>query len=119
MSTFALRCHAFCVATYSVLIRVFVHSMTGLIDYIKSSTAHQHQKGHTVPKQVSPLDDDDDMTESTRKKVLWFYSPRTALRTALCESIRYQVKSEQNVPQELDLIPKGATGRLLSCTPIR
>ncbi len=30
--------------------------------------AHQHQKGHTVPKQVSPLDDDDDITESTRKK---------------------------------------------------
>ena len=31
--------------------------------------AHQYQKGHTVPKQVSPLDDDDDdITESTRKK---------------------------------------------------
>ncbi len=24
--------------------------------------AHQHQKGHTVPKQVSPLDDDDDIS---------------------------------------------------------
>ncbi len=34
----------------------------------QSFTAHQHQKGHTVPKQVSPLDDDDDITESTRKK---------------------------------------------------
>ena len=30
--------------------------------------AHQHQKGHTVPKQVSPLDDDGDITEFTRKK---------------------------------------------------
>ncbi len=25
----------------------------------QSFMAHQHQKGHTVPKQVSPLDDDD------------------------------------------------------------
>ncbi len=25
-----------------------------------SFTAHQHQKAHTVPKQVSTLDDDDD-----------------------------------------------------------
>ena len=33
-----------------------------LIDYIKSFMAHQHQKGHTVPKQVRPLDDDDDIT---------------------------------------------------------
>ncbi len=40
-----------------------------LIDWLyQSFTAHQHQKGHTVPKQVSPLDDDDDITESTRKK---------------------------------------------------
>ncbi len=30
--------------------------------------AHQHQKGHTVPKQVSPLDDE--LTESTRKKFM-------------------------------------------------
>ena len=35
-----------------------------------------------------------------------------SLSTALCESIRYQAKSEQNVRQ--DLIPRGATGRLLS-----
>ncbi len=34
----------------------------------QSFTAHQHPKGHTVPKQVSPLDDDYDITESTRKK---------------------------------------------------
>ena len=33
--------------------------------------------------------------------MLWFYSRRTALRTALCESIRYQAKSEQNVRQDL------------------
>ena len=39
--------------------------------------AHQHQKCQTVPKQVSPLDDDDYITESTRKKMLWFYSLRT------------------------------------------
>ncbi len=43
-----------------------------LIDWLYPSfTAHKHQKGHTVPKQVSPLDDDDDITKSTRKKVLW------------------------------------------------
>ncbi len=30
--------------------------------------AHQHQKGHTVPKQVSPLDDDDDITVHKKKK---------------------------------------------------
>ncbi len=35
-------------------------------------------KGHTVPKQVSQLDDDD-ITETTRKKMSWFYSLRTAL----------------------------------------
>ncbi len=55
-----------------------------LIDWLyQSFTAHQHQKVHTLPKQVSPLDDDDDddddITESTRKKMLWFYSLRTAL----------------------------------------
>ncbi len=48
-------------------------------------------KCHTVPKQVSPLDDDDDITESTRKKcygsTVWELHH---LRTALCESIRYQ-----------------------------
>ncbi len=42
-------------------------------------------------------------------------SSRYGLRTALCESIRYQAKSEQNVRQ--DLIPRGAMWRLLSCTP--
>ncbi len=52
--------------------------MFGLINWLyQRFTAHQHQKGHTLPKQVSPLDDDDDITESTRKK--WFYSLRTAL----------------------------------------
>ncbi len=44
-------------------------SDTGAIDWLyQSFTAHLHQKGHTVPKQVSPLDDDDDITEPTRKK---------------------------------------------------
>ncbi len=77
-----------------------------LIDYINT------KKGHTVPKQVSPLDDDDDITESTRKKLLWFYS----LRTALCESIRYQAKSEQNVRQ--DSIPRVRHGEAALCTPV-
>ncbi len=64
---------------------------------------------------MSPLDDDDDITESTRKKMLWFYSLRTALRTALCESIRYQAKSEQNVRQ--DLIPWVRHGEAALCSP--
>ncbi len=42
---------------------------SGLIDWLyQSFPAHQHQKGHTVPKQLSPLDDGDDITESTSKK---------------------------------------------------
>ncbi len=50
-----------------------------LIDWLyQSFTAHQHQKGHTVPKQVSPLDDDDYITHTTEKKMLRFYSLRTA-----------------------------------------
>ncbi len=74
-----------------------------LIDWLyQSVTAHQHQKGHTVPKQANPLDDDDDITESTRKKcygsAVWELH---CLRTALCESIRYQPKSEQNGRQDL------------------
>ncbi len=36
-------------------------------------------------------------------------SSRYSLSTALCKSIRYQAKSEQNVRQ--DLIPRGATWR--------
>ncbi len=55
-----------------------------------SLTAHQHQKGHTVPKQVIMI--------ATSIQI-------ASLRTALCESIRYQAKSEQNVRQ--DLIPRG------------
>ncbi len=53
----------------------------------QSLTAHQHQKGHTVPK---PGDNDCNVNSSG-------YS----LSTALCESIRYQAKSEQNVQQDL------------------
>ncbi len=45
------------------------------------------------------------------KKMLWFYS----LRTALCESIRYQAKSEQNVRQ--DLIPRMRHEEAALCTP--
>ncbi len=37
------------------------------------------------------------------------------LRTALCESIRYQAKSEQNVRQ--DLIPRVRHGEAALCTP--
>ncbi len=39
------------------------------------------------------------ISQSPLEKMLWFYS----LKTALCESIRYQAKSEQNVQ---DLIPR-------------
>ena len=51
--------------------------------------AIQHQKGHTVPKQVSQLDDDDDddddddmmmmmtLQSPLEKQMLWFYSLRT------------------------------------------
>ncbi len=58
-----------------------------------------------MPKQVSPLDgDDDDITGSTRKECYGStVGELHCLRTALCESIRYQAKSEQNVRQ--DLIP--------------
>ncbi len=52
----------------SVTILVFGYlGRSSLVDLYQSFTAHQHQKGHTVPKQVSPLDDDG-ITESTRKK---------------------------------------------------
>ncbi len=88
-----------------------------LVDYwlYQSFTAHQHQKGHTVPKQVSPLDDDD-ITGSTRKKrcgsTVWELH---CLRTALCESIHYQAKSEQNLWQ--DLIPRARHREAALCTP--
>ncbi len=62
------------------------------LDYI-TVLWHINTKSHTVPKEVSPLDDDGGITESARRKMLWFYR----LRTALCESIRYQAKSEQNI----------------------
>ncbi len=94
-----------------VAIGLSISGVQWLIDWLyQSLTAHQHQKGHTVPKQVSPLDDDDDITESTRKK-LWFYS--LTLRTALSKNCtvwehRYQAKSEQNVRQ--DLIPRARHG---------
>ncbi len=67
------------------------------VSVIKSLTAHQHQKGHTVPKHLIML--------------VSCYS----LRTALCESIRYQAKSEQNVRQ--DLIPRVRHGESALCTP--
>ncbi len=57
----------------------------------QSLTAHQHQKGHKVPKQVIVI--------ATSIQVAMY-----SLSTALCESIRYQAKSEQNVRQ--DLIPR-------------
>ncbi len=87
--------------------------MDGLIDWLIISKFYgtSTPKGHTVPKQVSPLDDDDDITEPSRKKMLQFYS----LRTALCESIRYQAKSEQNVRQ--DLVPRVSHVEAALCTP--
>ncbi len=66
-----------------------------------SLTAHQHKKSHTVPKHVIMI--------ATSIQVAYIHS----LSTALCESIRYQVQSEQNVQQ--DPIPRGDTWRLLSC----
>ncbi len=80
-----------------------------LIDWLyQSLTAHQHQKGHTVPKQV----------ESTRKEC---YSSTVwelhCLRTALCESICYQAKSEQTVRQ--DLIPRVRHGEAALMHPDR
>ena len=56
----------------------------------QSLTAHQHQKGHTVPKQV-----------------------RYSLSTALCESIRYQSQVWTKCPTPA-WYPGCATGRLLS-----
>ncbi len=68
-----------------------------------------------MPKQVSPLDDDDDITESTRKKCYGStFLELQGLRIALCESIRYQAKFEQNVRQ--DLIPKVRHGEAALCT---
>ncbi len=61
-----------------------------------------HQKGHTVPKQVIMI--------ST-----YVNSSRYSLRTALCESICYQAKSEQNVRQ--DRIPRVRHGEVALCTP--
>ncbi len=68
-----------------------------------SLTAHQHQKGHIVPKQVTMICN--------------VNSSRYSLRTALCESIRYQAKSEQNVPQ--DLTPRVANGKAAPMHPGR
>ncbi len=65
--------------------------LRGVSECYQSLTAHQHQRGHTVPKQVG--DNDCNINSS-------HYS----LSTALCESIRYQAKSEHNVRQ--DLIPR-------------
>ncbi len=42
-------------------------------------------------------------------------SSRYSLSTVLCESIRYQAKSEQNVQQ--DLIPRVRHGEAALCTP--
>ncbi len=59
-------------------------------EWYQSLTAHQHQKGHTVPKQVIMI--------ATSIQV-------TTVSTALCESIRYQAKSEQNVWQSTPYTP--------------
>ncbi len=67
----------------------------------QSLTAHQHQKGHTTAKTG---DNDCNINSS-----------RYSLSTALCESIRFQAKSEQNVRQ--DLIPRVRHGEAALCTP--
>ncbi len=68
-----------------------------------SLTVHQHQKGHTVSKQVIMI--------ATSIQV-------ATVQVLQCvRAIRYQAKSEQN-----ELIPRQllgcATGRLPSCTPL-
>ncbi len=65
----------------------------GVYECYQSLTAHQHQKGHTVPKQVITICN--------------VNSSCYSLSTALCESVCYQAMSEQNVRQ--DLIPRGTT----------
>ncbi len=82
------------------------------IDWLyQSFTAYQHQKGHTVPKQVMMI------SQSNRKKKCYIFTvwELHCLRTALCESIRYQAKSEQNVQQ--DMIPRVRHGEAALCTP--
>ena len=66
------------------------HYITGWWWSYHSLTAHQHQKGHTHSAKTG--DSDCNVNSS-----------RYSLRTALCESIWYQAKSEQNIRQ--DLIP--------------
>ncbi len=56
------------------------------------------------------------MISQSQLEKKWCCSLRTALRTALCESIRYQAKSEQNVRQ--DLIPRVRHGEAALCTPV-
>ena len=73
-------------------------------DWYHSLTAHQHQKGSYSAKTS---DNDCNVNSSC-------YS----LRTALCESICYQAKSEQNVRQDLIvLIPRVRHGEAALCTP--
>ncbi len=71
-------------------------------EWYQSLTTHQHQKGRSVPKQVIMI--------ATSIQVA------TVLRNALCESIRYQAKSEQNVQQ--DPISRVSHGEAALCTPI-
>ncbi len=73
----------------------------GECECYQSVTAHQHQKGSYRAK----TGDNDCNVNSSR------YS----LSTALCESSRYQAKSEQNVRQ--DLIPRVRHGEAALCTP--
>ncbi len=65
-----------------------------------SLTAHQHQKGHTVPKQVIMI--------ATSIQVT------TVLHCV--RAIRYQAKSEQNVRQ--DLIPRVHHGEAALMHPV-
>ncbi len=71
-------------------VNIYIFICTRVGECYHSLTAHQHQEGHTVPKQVI--------------MIATSISSRYSLSTALCESIRYQAKSEQNVRQ--DLIPR-------------
>ncbi len=66
------------------------------VRWYHSLTAHQHQKGHTVPKQV----------------IMIAKSIQVATVSVLhcVRAIRYQAKSEQNVRQDLILVKLNASG---------
>ncbi len=79
-----------------------------LVLLYQSFTAHQHQKGHTVPKQVSPLDDDDDdITESTRTKMVLQSENCTKNCTVWEHSLSSQVWTKCPTRPDTQGVPRG------------